>query len=56
MKTKAPKMRHCFNCGAELGAYSDYDYFDTCGSTRCEKASRDAVREERQEFMDQFQK
>ncbi len=56
MKTKAtqPKMRYCFNCGAELGAYSDYDYFDACGESRCEAAAREAVREERQELMDEY--
>lgn len=29
------KMRHCFNCGEELGCYADYDPLDTCGKREC---------------------
>lgn len=43
------RMRHCFNCGAELGVYADHDFSDTCGSNECERAVRDALRAEREE-------
>lgn len=42
---KPVPMRHCFNCGAELGRYRDYDRLDTCGEQECEKAARDAARD-----------
>lgn len=48
------KMRHCFNCGAELGVYADYDRFDTCGSRECDREARDAVYREREEAHDQL--
>jgi hypothetical protein len=47
--TRAKKMRHCFNCGAELGEYADYDPLDTCGQMECERAARDAAIQEREE-------
>lgn len=43
------KMRHCFNCGAELGAYDDYHPLDTCGAHECDRAARDAAYAERDE-------
>jgi hypothetical protein len=43
------KMRHCFNCGDELGVYADYDSLDTCGKQECERAARKAAREDREE-------
>jgi len=43
------KMRRCFNCGDEIGVYSDYEPLDTCGKLECEKAARDAMRQERDE-------
>lgn len=51
---KIPKMRHCFNCGAELGAYVDYDPRDTCGKQECEREVRDMEREERDEAHEQL--
>jgi len=43
------KMRHCFNCGAELGRYADHHPLDTCGARDCERAARDAAQQERDE-------
>jgi hypothetical protein len=43
------RMRHCFNCGTELGLFvgRDYDRRDTCGAPECDQVLRDLVREER---------
>lgn len=49
MSIPKPKMRHCFNCGAELGTYADYDPLDTCGAIECERTARDAMQTEREE-------
>lgn len=46
------KMRHCFNCGKELGAYADHDPLDTCGKVECDRAASDAHRQEREEALD----
>lgn len=45
------KMRHCFNCGAELGLYSsaEYDPRDTCGQSECDREARNSIAEERDE-------
>jgi hypothetical protein len=51
---KAPKMRHCFNCGEQLGAYADYDPRDTCGKRECEREAQAAFAEEREEAHDQL--
>ena len=32
-------MRYCFNCGKELGFYSDYDPLDHCGKFQCHQAA-----------------
>lgn len=50
------KMRHCFNCGTELGVIADKDYepLDTCGSSECSRAARDAMRSEREEAHEQL--
>lgn len=53
-KMNATKMRYCFNCGAELGAYSDYDQLDTCGATECEREAQRAAAIERSEAHDQL--
>lgn len=45
----APKMRHCFYCGEELGVYADYDQLDDCGKSECSRAAHDARRAEREE-------
>lgn len=49
-----PKMRHCFNCGEQLGAYADYDKFDTCGQPECEREARNAMAAEREEAHHQL--
>lgn len=48
------KMRHCFNCGAELGVYADYDPLDTCGANECEREARIAVSQQRDEAHEQL--
>jgi hypothetical protein len=40
-------MRHCFNCGAELGVYADYDRLDTCGAGECNRAAAEAEEREK---------
>lgn len=47
-------MRHCFNCGAELGHYVGYDRLDTCGARECDRAARDAIAQERDEAHEQL--
>lgn len=49
-----PKQRHCFNCGAELGFYADYDRMDDCGSAECRRAAQDAYSQERDEAHEQL--
>ena len=51
---KTPKRRFCFNCGADIGSYADYDHLDTCGSRECERAARDAAAQEREEAHEQL--
>ena len=54
-KKRKPKMRHCFNCGEELGAYAFYDSRDTCGKVECDREARNdfyAEREEAHERLD----
>lgn len=51
---KTPKMRHCFNCGAELGVSAYHDPLDTCGARECERAARDAAQQERDEAHEQL--
>lgn len=50
------KMRHCFNCGAELGVMSrwEFDPLDTCGKTECEREARIAHERERQDAHEQL--
>lgn len=45
------RMRHCWNCGAEMWLIGDrlFDRLDTCGRRECERAARDAERAEREE-------
>jgi hypothetical protein len=54
MAPKIAKMRHCFNCGAELGVYADYDRLDDCGALECTRAARDAIAEERERAHDRL--
>ncbi len=51
---RTPKMRHCFNCGKELGVYADYDRMDDCGARECTRAARDALAQEREEAHEQL--
>lgn len=51
---KKPRMRHCFNCGAELGQYADYDPLDTCGSRECDRAAREIAQQQRDEAHEQL--
>lgn len=46
---RVARMRHCFNCGDEIGEYADYDRLDDCGKLECSRAARDAMAEEREE-------
>jgi len=50
---RQPKMRRCFACGEEMGAYFDYDRLDTCGKPECDREARDAARHEREEAHEQ---
>lgn len=45
------KMRHCCNCGAELGVIEArfYDRSDTCGSPQCDREVREWAQEEREQ-------
>lgn len=52
--TKPPRMRHCFNCGAELGRYNDYDPLDNCGALECIREARYAAQAERAEAHEQL--
>lgn len=48
------KMRHCFNCGADLGVTKDYHPLDTCGARECERAAQDAAAQEREGAHEQL--
>lgn len=50
----APKERFCFNCGASLGVYADWDRLDDCGARECQRAVRDCLAEEREEAHEQL--
>lgn len=54
--TKQPKMRHCWNCGAEIGVYADWrpSDLDDCGSAECQRETRSALRAERDEAHEQL--
>jgi hypothetical protein len=51
---KTPKMRHCWNCGDEMGVYADYDRMDTCGKQECEREVRNQMQGEREEAHEQL--
>lgn len=53
-EAKQPKMRHCFNCGDELGRYNDYHRFDSCGKPECQAEERVAHQQERDEAHEQL--
>ena len=51
VKPPAQRRHHCWNCGADMGVY-DRRYCrsdDVCGSSECNRASRDAQQQERDE-------
>lgn len=48
------KMRHCFNCGKEIGADAFYEPLDTCGARECEREAQDARAMERQDAHDRL--
>jgi len=50
------KMRHCWNCGAEMGVIENryYDRGDTCGQMECEREARNAAQAEREEAHEQL--
>ena len=50
----AKKMRHCFNCGEELGVLDWYDRWDHCGKQECAREARDGMRAEREEAHEQL--
>lgn len=52
--SRPAKMRHCFNCGAELGVHADYEPLDDCGKRECVRAAQDAYQQERAEAHDQL--
>lgn len=54
--TSTAKMRHCWNCGADMGLIENrhYDRSDTCGRTECEREARDAARGERDDAHDRL--
>ena len=43
------KERFCAYCGESLGAYADYDCYDTCGARECNRAERDEMRADRED-------
>lgn len=48
------KVRHCWNCGADMGFIENryYDRMDTCGKPECMRAERDALAEQRERAHD----
>lgn len=48
------KIRHCFNCGKQIEDSAYYDRLDTCGDRECDRAARDAERQERDEAHEQL--
>jgi hypothetical protein len=51
---KQAKERFCFNCGASIGRYTDYDNLDTCGERECTRAAQDAASMQRDEAHEQL--
>ena len=47
-------MRHCANCGVEMGRYRDYHRLDTCGKPECDREARNEARAEREEAHDRL--
>jgi hypothetical protein len=51
---KEAKERFCFNCGASMGCYADYDPLDDCGSAECTREVREIHQAEREEAHEQL--
>ena len=49
LSEKQIPMRHCFNCGEELGRYADFDRMDHCGHPACSREARTCAAEERED-------
>lgn len=56
MATGEGKVRHCWNCGADMGFIENryYDRRDTCGSPACEREARDQEQADRDEAHEQL--
>jgi hypothetical protein len=48
------KMRHCFNCGEEIGFDAYYDPLDTCGKNACLREAQEQAQMERDERHEQL--
>ena len=50
------KMRHCWNCGAEMGVIENkyYDSRDTCGKIECQREAQYVAEAERSEAHEQL--
>jgi hypothetical protein len=50
------KLRHCWNCGAEIGYIDDrfYDKGDTCESPECNREARHQAAAERDKAHEQL--
>ena len=48
------RERYCWHCGSSMGVIENryYDRGDTCGRSECERAARDAARQEREDAHD----
>lgn len=51
---KQAKERFCFNCGASMGVYADYDPLDNCGAAECNREAGNAARAEREAAHEQL--
>jgi hypothetical protein len=51
---KQPPMRHCFNCGEELGRSAYHDRLDHCGNPECAREARNAEQEMREQAHEQL--
>jgi hypothetical protein len=54
MMPKEAKMRFCFNCGVEIGRYTDYDNLDHCGKPECYREQQNALSMNRQDAHEQL--
>lgn len=54
--TRKGQIRHCWNCGDDMGFIEDrfYDRTDVCGKSKCNRALQDRIAQERQERHDEI--